>query len=256
MKPFMKILVLAGTSNARQLCQQLNEIQGLHIIASLRDDPYYSEYPVQLRTGGFGGIEGIVSYIRMNAIDILIDATHPFASQIKLNAIQAANKLGIELLVLKRPLWQPTPECQWISTSTLLGACELIPKGSRVLAAIGHKNLFHHFPTITSRLATSKVFLRTMSPIFDHLPSHWEAIQYRPPISVNSELKLFDQYRISCLLCRNSGGVSGHHKLTAASQLGLQIFMVNPPKINYGHETNIKCFNSVEEIMNERFKSG
>jgi precorrin-6A/cobalt-precorrin-6A reductase len=39
-----------------------------------------------VRVGGFGGVDGLVNYLCVEKINLLIDATHPFASQISWNA--------------------------------------------------------------------------------------------------------------------------------------------------------------------------
>jgi len=46
----------------------------------------------QVRTGGFGGAQGLADYMTQAGIDMLIDATHPFAAQISANAAQACTQ--------------------------------------------------------------------------------------------------------------------------------------------------------------------
>lgn len=78
-KPF-RILLLAGTSEARQLAEQLSAVENIEVIASLAgvtQDP--KPYPVETRTGGFGGPEGLARYIDDQGIDLILNASHPFA---------------------------------------------------------------------------------------------------------------------------------------------------------------------------------
>lgn len=54
--------------------------------------------PVPVRSGGFGGAEGLARYLRDETIDLMIDATHPFAARISANAAQAAAQSGVPAL--------------------------------------------------------------------------------------------------------------------------------------------------------------
>ena len=98
-----RILILGGTTEARDLAGRLGERTDLAVTLSLAGrtlDP--APQPVPVRTGGFGGAEGLASYLGSHAIDLLIDATHPFAKQISANARAASGITGIPLLRLER----------------------------------------------------------------------------------------------------------------------------------------------------------
>ena len=43
---------------------------------------YIRQQPINTIIGGFGGVDGLSSYIISNEITHLVDATHPFAVQI------------------------------------------------------------------------------------------------------------------------------------------------------------------------------
>ena len=46
-------------------------------------------HPVPVRSGGFGGPEGLARYLKAERIEALIDATHPYAAIMAGNAAQA-----------------------------------------------------------------------------------------------------------------------------------------------------------------------
>ena len=48
--------------------------------------------PVPVRSGGFGGVDGLADYLRGEHVDVLIDATHPYAAVMSANAAQAARR--------------------------------------------------------------------------------------------------------------------------------------------------------------------
>ena len=83
----MRILVLGGTSEARQLCEQLAQRPDLSVTVSLAGRTAApAAMPVAVRTGGFGGHEGLAAYLVDERVDLLIDATHPYAAIISANA--------------------------------------------------------------------------------------------------------------------------------------------------------------------------
>src|ERR1700677_4216132 len=73
------ILILGGTTEARECAEQLANRSELDVTLSLAGRPASpAAQPVPVRRGGFGGIDGLVNYLRDREIDALIDATHPF----------------------------------------------------------------------------------------------------------------------------------------------------------------------------------
>ena len=53
--------------------------------------------PIPDRIGGFGGIDGLVRFLRDEAIDAVIDATHPYADQMSAHAVAACRETGVPL---------------------------------------------------------------------------------------------------------------------------------------------------------------
>ena len=74
---------------------------------------------VPVRSGGFGGAEGLAAYLRDERIDALIDATHPFAAVISANAARAAEMTRVPLLALRRPPWRREAGDDWIEVATI-----------------------------------------------------------------------------------------------------------------------------------------
>ncbi len=100
------ILILGGTTEARQLADALRDMNHFRLKLSLAGRTKVPvEQPVPVRVGGFGGAEGLSNYMKANAIDLLIDATHPYAARISANAAKAADISGVPLIALRRPGW-------------------------------------------------------------------------------------------------------------------------------------------------------
>jgi precorrin-6A/cobalt-precorrin-6A reductase len=83
----MRVLILGGTTEARQLAGRLSMRAGVDATLSLAGRTAApAAQPVPVRIGGFGGAEGLAAYLRDANIDALIDATHPYAAVISANA--------------------------------------------------------------------------------------------------------------------------------------------------------------------------
>jgi precorrin-6A/cobalt-precorrin-6A reductase len=102
----MRILLLGGTSEARTLAAALNtDVDVISSLAGRVPDP---ALPVgQVRIGGFGGVDGMRSWLRDNAVDAVVDATHPYAATITAHAATVCAELGLPHVVLARPAWDP-----------------------------------------------------------------------------------------------------------------------------------------------------
>ena len=100
----MRVLILGGTQEAYELAERLAEIERLEIISSLAGRTREPRQPRgAVRSGGFGGPEGLARYLRDEGIRFVVNATHPFADQISAHAVEAAAASGTELLPPPRP---------------------------------------------------------------------------------------------------------------------------------------------------------
>ena len=76
---------------ARRLAERLAERADLATTLSLAGRTATPALqPVPTRIGGFGGAEGLANYLNDQKIDVLVDATHPYAAVISVNAANAA----------------------------------------------------------------------------------------------------------------------------------------------------------------------
>ena len=251
----MKILVLAGTEEARILCHKLSEIKGLEVIVSLFQKILQSDYPGQIVAGGFGGADGLANYLQKERIGLLIDATHPYSSTINSNAMAASRKTGTEYIRLVRKKWLAGPSDNWLEFPTLLQACRKIPSKSRIFAALGGKNLGQDIDEIGNSLVQSRVYLRVMEHPSFELPPNWNMLEYIPPITFEGEKTLLMKYGITHILCRNSGGEISKLKLKAGAELGLDVFMLARP-CDSDINRDFQIYSTVEELLKSRFKMG
>ena len=89
----MRVLILGGTTEASALAQLLAGDPRFEATLSLAGRTAAPQaQPIATRVGGFGGADGLASFLREAAIDAVIDATHPYAPRISANAVVACKR--------------------------------------------------------------------------------------------------------------------------------------------------------------------
>jgi len=107
-----RILILGGIGEARELAEDV-AARGFRVIYSVAGITRPPRLRCEIRHGGFGGVDGLHAYLRSARIDLLVDATHPYAETISSHAAQAAAMGGVPLWGYYRPAWVPLPGDQW-----------------------------------------------------------------------------------------------------------------------------------------------
>ncbi|MBC7281251.1 cobalt-precorrin-6A reductase [Hoeflea sp.] len=218
------ILILGGTREAADLARELvAKHPQARIITSLAGrtrEP--APLAGEVRTGGFGGVEGLADYIRANGVTRLVDATHPFARRISANAVEAARLTGVALDIRTREPWAKQPGDDWIEVDTLEAARDALPPRARVLLALGSQ----HIGLFSSREDVHFV-VRMIDPPETplDLPDH-ALVLGRPGDTAAVESMLLIAHSITHIVCRNSGGPAAYAKIEAARQLGIPVILV------------------------------
>jgi precorrin-6A/cobalt-precorrin-6A reductase len=216
-----RILLLAGTAEARALAKRLHGNPAMIVTASLAGvTSAPAAIAAETRRGGFGGASGLAEYVTANAITAVIDATHPYAAQMATNAALACTATGTPRLRLIRPPWQPAPG--WRVFPDIAAAAAALPPGANALLTTGRKE--------TAPFATRadiRCILRSIEPAAD-LPAHIIQLTARPPFTLEDETTLMHENAITHLISKNAGG-PGRAKLDAAAALGIPVYMVDRP---------------------------
>src|SRR5262249_17231618 len=102
----LKLLILGGSGEAAGLARAVAGDAGYDVTLSIAGRTAAPvELPGRLHRGGFGGIQGLARYLAGERFDCVVDATHPFAVQMKSHAVAASKEAGIPLLAIRRPAW-------------------------------------------------------------------------------------------------------------------------------------------------------
>jgi precorrin-6A/cobalt-precorrin-6A reductase len=233
-----RILILGGTNEARDIAARLVD-DGHDVTTSLAGVTTAPILPAgRLRVGGFGGVDGLATYLKTQRIEVLLDATHPFAATISTNAWEAVQLVPCELLRFERPAWQPKEFDQWLDVASLDEAAAVLPQNAVVLVTSGRKNLAGFF----SRKDLSGL-VRTVEPVADTIPSSWRVILDRPPQSFDSEVALMRDIGVTHLVTKNAGGERTRAKLDAARHLGVVVIVVTRP-----FKPDCEIFSSVDDL--------
>jgi precorrin-6A/cobalt-precorrin-6A reductase len=219
-----RLLILGGTGDAVKLASLAMSIPGLEVITSLAGRTISPKALLgEVRVGGFGGESGLVEYLQVENIDLLIDATHPFAARISWNAAGAVARVGIPRLMLIRPAWERLPQDNWIEVESVEVAVMAIPATvERIFLTIGRQQLAT-FAGLTDKWC----LMRSIDPPDPSiLLPPGELLLDRGPFSLEQELQLLRDYWIDAIVSKNSGGAATYAKIIAARELGLPVIMV------------------------------
>ncbi|ENO14155.1 cobalt-precorrin-6A reductase [Marinobacter nanhaiticus D15-8W] len=224
----MKVLILGGTAEASALAHTLaaHDIPAVFSYAGRVATP--KAQPIPTRIGGFGGVDGLISYLFACGITHIVDATHPFAGQMSRNAVLAAKSTGIPLIALTRPPWQPVEGDRWHHVRDIDAAVDAVAgEPRRILLAIGrmHLEAFRDQPQHHYLLRLVDTPENPMP-----LPDCTVTID-RGPFTVEGDLHLLRKHRIDLVVSKNAGGQGAAAKITAARQLGLPVLMIDRPAL-------------------------
>lgn len=227
----MRVLLLGGTAEGRALAKALHpDVDVISSLAGRVPDP---ALPVgQTRIGGFGGVDGLKSWLHQHQIDAVVDATHPFAATMTAHAAEACGELSIPHLVLARPAWDPGTAAIEVATDT---------EADAVVEKQGYERIF-----LTTGRSGTKAFagsekwflIRAVTePEMADLPRNHQLLLSRGPYHYDGELALLKEHRIDALVTKNSGGDMTRAKLDAAAALDIPVIMVQRPKLPVGAQT-------------------
>ena len=221
----IRVLILGGTGDAAELAAKASTIKGIEVITSLAGRTRQPSVPTgHVRIGGFGGEAGLADYLREMQINFLIDATHPFATQISCNAAAAAAAVGLQHLMLVRPAWQKVKGDRWQEVDSVEAAAASLPnQAKRVLLTVGRQQL-----AAFASLDDIWFLMRLIDPPApDALVPKGMLLCDRGPFALEHEREILLQHEIETIVSKNSGGEATYAKIIAARELGVNIVMVS-----------------------------
>ncbi|MFZ5943610.1 MAG: precorrin-6A reductase [Bacillota bacterium] len=233
------ILLLGGTRESRDIARELQKGNQRFVISTA------SAYGGQIASQDFDNVlsktlnyQELVDFCKAYKIDVIIDATHPFAINISTNAMAVCKKLKINYLRFERQSNPITPQEPYIKiVHSIEEAVQLADKiGNRILLTIGTR-LLKHFGSL---IATKEIFARVLPDIssletcfsIGLLPKNIIAAQ--GPFSVEFNKILITEKKIDVVVTKNSGEIGGlESKICACSSLHRTLIIIEKPRIEY-----------------------
>jgi precorrin-6A/cobalt-precorrin-6A reductase len=235
MNDFTTLLILGGTGEAVELAERLADEPRLRVVTSLAGRTSKPRRPRgEHRIGGFGGVEGLKRYLADQRVNLLIDATHPFATTISANAATACNALDVPRLILARNPWPTTSGDRWIEVDNLDQAAGAVSGlAQRIFLTVGRQEL-----DAFAALKNVWFLVRLIEPPSSPPPlGECVVITGRGPFTIEAERCLLAHHRIEAIVAKNSGGAATYAKIAAAREMDLPVVMVRPPPLTPGDRT-------------------
>ena len=242
----MRVLILGGTTEGRQLAGLLGARRDLAVTLSLAGRtraPVLQGVPqaVRVLSGGFGGEEGLVGYLGAERTAAVIDATHPYAARISAHAAAAARRADIPLLALRRPPWKPVSGDRWSEVADVEGAVRALGSAPRrVFVALG-RNELHPLASAPQHY----YLVRSIDPVDPPLAVPFaNYINARGAFDEADERALLIEHRIEIILAKNSGGSATYAKIAAARALGVAVILIRRPLL-----PNVPAVETVDAVL-------
>ena len=234
--------VIGGTTESVMVAQAIaeNKFSCIVTVTTVTAVKLYPVLPnLRIRVGQLKEFQ-IHEFIQQEKIIAIVDASHPYAIAISETVIKIAQSLQIPYLRYERAALLPNKNITELENfETLLTGNYLTHQ--RVLLTIGYKIL----PKFKVWQAQATLFARIL-PSVESLQVALESgftsdrlIAIRPPISIELEKALWQQWNISLVVSKASGQAGGEEiKQTVSQLLGIPLMIIARPKVNYPQQTN------------------
>jgi len=209
---------------------------------------YASDAQTQVRCMDGRAMRG---FCREKSVGAIVDASHPYAVEVSQNAIATAQAIDISYLRYERNSCNSSVDAKSSSPIIPLDSWETLLAGDyltgkRVLLTVGCKTL----PLFKSWQDRATLFARVL-PQTESLKIALAAgftsdrlIAIRPPISVDLETALWQQWQISLVVTKASGKAGGEDiKRQVANDLNIPLIIISRPKVVYPQQTS--CLDEV-----------
>lgn len=247
-----RILLLGGTSETAPLAIKLVDAGYQVLVSTATDEPLQiGERPFIHRRSGRLNHEQMVALVEEQQIMSLVDATHPYASEVQQTARRVAKQTGRSYLRYhRRGVQSKHPD--WLIANNHAEAARMACRiGTSVLLTTGSR----HLAPYVEEAARRKV------PLFARVLDHPESVCAcedaglnerarifgRGPFSIEQNRALIRQYEIGVIVTKDSGKAGGvEEKWRAAKREGCLFVVVQRPK-----ETQEQCFESMDGLVTD-----
>ena len=261
----MKIILLGGTKDSINIIQHIKEKYNTHILTTTT-----TEYGAKIakKSGSDETIakpllkEEIIKIIKENNFNILIDATHPFASHITQTSTNIANELKIPYIRFERPpLNLNNINTKNIHTVESINAAGKLIKNKYKQGNILHFAGSNTMEEILKHIPTKRFYPRILN--IESSIKKCEKLGITPEhqifmngvASKEENIKLIEKYSATAIITKESGETGGViEKIEAANEKNIAIIMIRRPKININEKNIMSNLDDLDEKLKEILK--
>jgi len=246
------ILVMSGTEEGREIVKELSD-KGKELLTTVATEYGYEIYEKMglshLCLKGRLDASGLAQLIKRNKIRTLVDATHPYAVQASLNAIEACKENDTKYIRFQRN--ETVVEDQELVSivenidDAVEWCCKSVKK--RILLTTGFLSVEKFI-----KLKDEKDIYVRILPVPEHIEKCMKMgikssniLALQGPFSLELNRAMYRQYKIDIVVTKDSGNTGGvPEKIQAANEVGIDVVLIKRQEINYP----IKC-SSVGEVL-------
>lgn len=236
------ILVLAGTSDARELAEKI-KLAGYPLLATVVTDnaaKSLEEAGIPVQVGRLNA-EQIRQLIEAKGVQCVVDASHPFAEEASRNAIAGAQAAQVPYIRYERESSDAPQSEKLIVVEDYVQAAELAAeKKGVIMLTTGSKTL----QIFTDRLLglPDTTLVARMLPRVDNMIKCEELgleqkniVAMQGPFSKELNKALYAHYGVTLMITKESGKAGAFdEKVEAALEMGIETIVIGRPRIEYG----------------------
>ncbi len=229
------ILVLGGTSDSLDVLARLVEKGWPVMVSMATNNPMeFPDSPLITARRGALDISGMITLIRRHDIRIVIDATHPYATEVTRNAREACSTTGIAYFRLTRNTTVEGAANLILASNHEDAAYRAAALGGTVLLTIGTKHLATYvsvFGDHASRLIVRILPNRESVEVAKRLGIPEEhTIAAKGPFPYADNVMLIRKFHVNVLVTKDSGTRGGtEEKIRAAQDEGCHVIVIQRP---------------------------
>lgn len=230
------VLVIGGTSDARQICQQLDDAGVLYTlsVATPTGTQLAGNIRGQVRCGRLE-LGEMVTWLKQNRTRWVIDASHPYADMVSRNIARACDEAQVVLSRYQRPEQQPDLQHPLLfHVASLEAACDKARDlGERILLTTGSKDLARWRTGLPEKTLLARVL-----PVADVVAQCvalgfgvGEIFALCGPFSAEFNAAFYRQYRVEVMITKASGAEGGYlEKVQPALDAGIPCIVIARPQ--------------------------
>ncbi|MCF6155720.1 MAG: precorrin-6A reductase [Candidatus Brocadia sp.] len=246
------ILVLSGTEEGKEIVRRLHEerLGILTTVATQYGKKMFEQMGLEnVCLQGRLDAKGFSRLIKEKGIDIVVDATHPYAIEVSQNAMDACKKTNTRYLRFERQGIE-------IPTHPLIHKVKTMAEAVDKSGTLGKKIFLTTGISSVSKFILLKdekeLYVRIL-PVPEHIvscldmgipPTH--IIAMHGPFSEDLNRAMFRQYHINTVVTKDSGEAGGVlEKIHAALKEGIDTIVLERPQLEFPQK-----YSSIDELIN------